>query len=322
MSRHPALRLFPPLFLLLLAGCAQAPPDYFQGYAEGEFVLVASPRAGRLDRLAVGRGQQVAAGGLLFALEAEEEAAAVAEAEKRVREAEQRLADLRKGERPSELEAIRAELAQARAARKLSREEWQRRQTLFRERVVSAEELDRAETAFRRDEAAVAQLEAVLETARLGARSDQIAAAGSAAEAARARLDQALWALEQKGQAAPAAALVFDTLFEEGEFVPTGRPVVSLLPPENVKVRFFVSEAAVGTLRVGQQVAVSFDGGGAPVPATIRFISPRAEYTPPVIYSRETREKLVFLVEARPSPGDAPRLHPGQPVEVRVETTP
>lgn len=306
------------LWALAALGCPQAVPDYFQGYAEGDFVLVASPRSGRLDRLAVARGGQVKEGELLFALEAEEEAAAVAEAEKQVRQAEDRLADLQKGERPTELAAIRARLEQARAARELSHQQWERRKTLFAGRFVSAEEVDQAATALRRDTEAVAQLEADLATARLGARTDQVQAAQSEVGAAQARLAKARWALAQKGQSAPAAALVFDTLFEQGEFVPAGRPVVSLLPPGNIKVRFFVPEAVVGSLRVGEKVRVSFDGG-ATVPATISFISPKAEFTPPVIYSRETRAKLVFLIEARPEPEQATKLHPGQPVEVRVD---
>jgi len=308
--------------LSLLGGCGEKPASYYQGYAEGEFVLVASPRGGRLDRLAVTRGGQVREGELLFALEAEEEAAAAAEAEKQVRQAEERLADLQKGVRPTELAALRARLEQARAARELSRQQWERRKALFAERFVSAEEVDQADTALRRDTEAVAQLEADLATARLGARTDQIEAARAEVGAAQARLAQARWALAQKGQGAPATALVFDTLFEQGEFVPAGRPVVSLLPPGNIKVRFFVPEPAVGTLRVGQPVAVTFDGSGEAVAGIIDFISPRAEYTPPVIYSRETRAKLVFLVEARPEPEQAPRLHPGQPVEVRLEATP
>ncbi|ESJ10752.1 hypothetical protein B551_0215395 [Cupriavidus sp. HPC(L)] len=98
--------------------------------------------------------------------------------------------------------------------------------------------------------------------------------------------------------------------------MPAGSPVVRLLPPGNVKVRFFVPEAAIGTLRPGQAVRLTCDGCGAAIPATIRYVSSQAEYTPPVIYSNETRRKLVFLVEARPAPADAARLHPGQPVEV------
>jgi HlyD family secretion protein len=93
--------------------------------------------------------------------------------------------------------------------------------------------------------------------------------------------------------------------------------VDSLLPPGNIKVRFFVPEPALGRLRIGQAVTVARDGS-PPVAATVSYLSPRAEYTPPVIYSRETKSKLVFLAEARPDPDAAARLHPGQPVEVRL----
>jgi HlyD family secretion protein len=307
------------LAALLLVGCQPESAPLFQGYAEGEFIQVAAPLAGQLENLAVARGAQVQTGELLFALERAAEQAAVAAAEQELRRAENRLEDLRKGERPSELEALRSRQAQARAALELSAKEYDRRQQLFAEKVISGEELDRARSALRRDQAAVAELQAQLETARLGGRPDAVAAAAAEVEAARARLEQARWALKQKSQSAPQQALVFDTLFEPGELVPAGVPVVSLLPPGNIKLRFFVPEPQVGTLRLGQKLAVSFDGRDGALPATISFISPQVEYTPPVIYSRETRAKLVFLVEARPDPASAARFHPGQPVEVRLE---
>ncbi|BCR03238.1 secretion protein HlyD [Desulfuromonas versatilis] len=303
----------------LFSGCTEPPADYFQGYAEGEYVLVASPLAGQLETLAVARGARVERGTALFALEREQEQAALRAAEQEEVRAESRLEDLRKGQRPSELEALRARQVQARAALELSLKEFDRRQELFEQRVISGEELDRAAADLRRNRAAVAELQAELETARLGSRRDAVEAGRAELEAARARLDEARWAWLQKNQAAPQAALVFDTLFEPGEFVPAGYPVVSLLPPGNIKLRFFVPEPVVGTLRLGLPLAVSFDGSGGALPATISFISPQVEYTPPVIYSRETRAKLVFLVEARPDPGVAGRFHPGQPVEVRLE---
>jgi HlyD family secretion protein len=308
--------------LSLLTACGEKPANYYQGYAEGEFVQVAAPIGGRLERLVVRRGETVRAGELLFSLEQVAESAAVAEAQQNLEQAENLLADLLKGERPSELAALAARLEQARVARDLSRSELERRHNLYEANVLSAEERDRARTAFRRDESAVADLEAQLRTARLGARSDRIEAARAETKAARARLEQARWALAQKSQNAEVDAFVFDTLFEVGEFVPASLPVVTLLPPGQVKLRFFVPEPAVGALRIGQQVAVTFDGSGGAIDAAIVFISPRAEFTPPLIYSRETRAKLVFLVEARPAPADASRLHPGQPVEVRMEATP
>jgi len=310
------------LILLFCAGflcaCQQSPEQVFQGYAEGEYVMVASQLPGRLESLVVTRGARVRAGELLFSLDREEQQAEVAAAGGEVRRQESRLADLRKGERPSELEALLARLESARAAFELSRNELARREELFGRKIISREELDRARTAFERDQAAVGDLEAQLATARLGARSDAVAAARAEVAAARARLRQAEWALAQKNLSAGQDALVFDTFFEPGEFVPAGYPVVSLLPPQNIKIRFFVPEPLLGALHIGQPLAVSFDAAGGPLTAAISYISPQAEYTPPVIFSRETRAKLVFLVEARPALEDAVRLHPGQPVDVRL----
>jgi HlyD family secretion protein len=135
-------------------------------------------------------------------------------------------------------------------------------------------------------------------------------------EAAEAVLAQAEWRLAQKTLMAPQAGRVHDTFFVPGEWVPAGRPVVSLLPPANIKLRFYVPEPAVGGLQIGQAVTATCDGCDRPVPATVSYVSTEAEYTPPIIYSRESRAKLVFRAEARPSPEDAARLKPGQPVEI------
>ena len=308
-------------FLLSLSACRHSDNDHFQGYVEGEYVLVAAPRGGQLEQLLTSRGAEVTVGQPLFLLEAREESAAVAAAQQQLAQAEKERADLGKGGRSSELAALTAARDQARSARDLARAEADRRHELYRGGLVTAEENDRARSTFERAEALLTQREAELATARLGARSDQQQAAAAAVGVARARLEQAQWAQEQRRQTAPAAGLVFDTLFEVGEYVPAGRPVVSLLPPPNIKVRFFVPEPVLSRLRVGQTVTVLADGA-TPLRATIDYLAPRAEYTPPVIYSRETRAKLVFLAEARPAPAEASLLHPGQPVEVRVAETP
>lgn len=320
MARFP-LTGFPVLAWLLvglsLSACQSGDNNHFQGYVEGEYVLVAAPRGGQLEQLLTSRGDEVRAGESLFLLDDREERAAVAAAQQQLAQAEKERADLGKGGRRSELAALTAARDQARSARDLARVEAQRRRELRQGGLVTAEEDDRARSAFERAEALLAQREAELATARLGARTDRQQAAGAAVGAARARLEQAQWALEQKRQVAPVAGLVFDTLFERGEYVPAGRPVVSLLPPENIKVRFFVPQPELGRLQIGQVVSIQVDGT-APVSATINYLSPRAEYTPPVIYSRETRAKLVFLAEARPAATDVEHLHPGQPVEVSL----
>lgn len=305
---------------MLLSGCEQrTTARTFHGYAEGEFILVAAPLAGRLEELAVQRGQQVGAGDLLFTLEHADELAAVRAAAQEAQGALSRWQDLRKGQRPSELSALEARLEQARSSLNLSQQEFTRRSRLVAQEAIAVEAFDRARTALERDRAAVADLEAQLETAHLGSRSDMIAAAQAELAAARARLDQANWALAQKNQYAEQSGLVFDTLYESGEFVRAGYPVVSLLPPDNIKIRFFVPEPLVASLRPGQTVSVAFDGSNGSLSATISYISPQVEYTPPVIYSRDNRAKLVFLVEARPDPATATRFHPGQPVDVQLE---
>ena len=321
LFRHPSPRArLPVIFLcLLLGGCSEPPPHSFQGYVEGEYVHVASPLGGQLQTLAVQRGMQVSGGEPLFTLEHAFEAEALAEAEQGWRRAENKLADLSKGQRPSELAAIEARLNQAHAAHNLARLEYDRREKLYADHTIAREQLDRARTELESSGAAVAQLTAELKTARLGGRSDEIEAARADVEAAARRLEQARWRLEQKTQAAPQTGYVYDTLYNEGEWIPAGYPVVSLLPPGNIKVRFFVPEQTVGTLRLGQQGFMSFDGAAEKYPLIISYISPQAEYTPPVIYSRETRSKLVFMIEAKVEEKQAAGLHPGQPVDVRLE---
>jgi HlyD family secretion protein len=305
--------------LLALGACGDAPPAGFPGYVEGEYVRVASPLAGTLLQLAVERGAQVAQGAPLFTLESEQERAARAEAQARVQQAQASLANLEKGRRPPEIAAVRAQLAQAQASLRQSEADLVRTQKLVADRFLPPQKRDEALAARDRDRARVAELTEQVRIANLPARSDEIAAANAEVKAATDALAQAQWRIDQKSQTAPAAGLVTDTLYRPGEWVAAGAPVVSLLPPNNVKVRFYVPEATLAALRPGAAVRVRCDGCGGDIAASVRFIAPQAEYTPPVIYSRENRAKLVFLVEARPDAPN-PALHPGLPVEVSLAT--
>jgi HlyD family secretion protein len=312
-----ALWLMP--IAIALAACGKSAPPAIQGYVEGEYVRVAAPFAGTLVRLDAQRGQEVAAGGALFALEAENEDAARQEAEERLKRALAQAEDLRKGRRPTELDTSRAQLAQAQVAAGFSEKEYARQLDLVAKGFVSQQRADEARAARDRDRSRVAELDAALKTATLGSRPDEIRAAEADAAAAREALKQADWRLRQKTVSASVAGTVTDTLFVRGEWVPAGAPVVAMLPPANVKVRFFVPETSLGAVKVGQKVALACDACGAGLDATIAFISPQAEYTPPVIYSKDNRAKMVFLVEARPAPAQAARLHPGQPVDVTLQ---
>lgn len=303
---------------VLLVGCSRQPAGIFQGYIEGEYVYAAAPVAGTLQELGVTRGDLVQTGQLLFRLDPEPEQSALAEADQRVVQAEARLADLTKGQRPSEIAALEARLARARADAEFARSELDRFTQLRDDRVISPDEMDRARARQDAAVATVASLEADLETARLGARADEVDAARSEVDAQRAARSKAQWAFDQKEQFAPTNSAVDDTLYRVGEWVAAGRPVVSLLPPKNIKVRFFVPEPELSSIHAGDTVSVSFDGALQPAVATVRYVSTQAEFTPPVIYSRENRAKLVYMVEAHFTPDVAAELRPGQPVDIRL----
>ena len=304
--------------LLALGACRGPAPDTLQGYAEGEYVRIAAPFAGTLVQLTARRGSPVAAGAPLFALEAGNETAARGEAEQRVRRAEAQVADLKRGKRPTEIGAVQAQLAQAQSMAALSEKELARQLDLVAKGFVSKQAADEARANRDRDRARVTELQNQVGTVSAGARPDEVRAAEAEAAAAREALAQADWRLRQKSVAASVAGDVVDTLFVEGEWVPAGAPVVTLLPPANRKIRFFVPEERLGGIRPGQPVSAACDGCGTPIAATVSYIAPQAEFTPPVIYSRESRAKLVFLVEARADAADAARLRPGQPLDVTL----
>jgi HlyD family secretion protein len=322
MKRSEARLMGVVLLAALLWGCQSEPRGTYQGYVEGEFVYVAGKIGGRLDKLAVARGDTVAAGDTLYVLEHDFESQGVAQAEANLRQAKDTLRDKEKGLRPEEIAQIEADLRRARAARTLSRLEFDRRVKLFADATIAKEELDTVRSTHDQNLQAVKALEAKLATGKLPSRIDQVRAAKEAVAAAQASFDQAKWNLDEKTQRAEKGGLVFDVLHYAGDWVGAGSPVVTLLPPENVKVRFFVPQAVAGGLRLGEPIRVSWDGGGEPVAATISFVSPSVEYTPPVIYSQGFRDKLVIMIEAAVTPEVAKRLHPGQPVDVGLGPAP
>jgi HlyD family secretion protein len=301
-----------------LTACGPQGDRPLQGYVEGEYVRVAAPFAGALQKLTVARGDQVPAGVPLFSLERDNEVAARRQAEQQLQAAEARLANLKTGKRPPEVATVAEQLQQALAARELSAANLKRQESLAKSGFISNAALDDVRTALKRDEAAVAMLQASVATAKMPARPDEIRAAGADAAAAHDALAQADWRVAQRAIAAPVGGRVNDTYYVIGDWVPSGSPVVNLLPAGNVKIRFYAPEPTLGRLKPGQALTFACDGCGAPMQATITFISDRAEFTPPVLYSKENRAKLVYLVEARPAPEVAARLNPGQPVDITL----
>ena len=223
------------------------------------------------------------------------------------------------GKRNPELDVAEAQLAQARAAAAQAAQQLKRDEAQFEVGGIARAQVEDSRANHAIKAARVRELEGQLEVSRLPARQDQIKAQNAQVAAARAATDQSAWRLDQKHVSAVQAGLVSDTLYRVGEWVPAGNPVVRMLPPGNVKVRFFVPEAIVGSLKPGRAVALRCDGCEAAVAAQVSYISNEPEYTPPVIYSNETRAKLVFMIEARPSVENAPKLRPGQPVAVTLQ---
>ncbi|MFA7263568.1 MAG: HlyD family efflux transporter periplasmic adaptor subunit [Caulobacter sp.] len=284
------------------------------GYIEGEALYLSSSAAGPVSLVSVVRGQRVVAGQPLFALDAGPLVAQRDQAAAAVAEAEARLEDARKGQRPQELAVTDAQRAAAEAAVRQAQAEYDRIAPLVRQGIYAPARLDTVRAA--RD-TAVANLRAVASqrTAQtLGARPDALRAAEAQVRQARDALAAAQAQLDRTGPVAPAAARVEQVFFQTGEWAAANQPVVSLIPDDRVKVRFFVPQRDLSRYRIGRRITFTCDGCAAGLAATIDYVSPRPEFTPPIIYSRDSRDRLVFLVEARPA---APRaLAPGQPVDV------
>lgn len=315
MPHTPRIALALPLLLLLASACHQPLGPRWQGYGEADFVNVSSSQAGRLDALMVERGSTIAAGVSLFALEAENESDACDQARAELHSAQAQLDDLRTGKRPPEVAVIHAQLAEARATLEQAKRTLGRDEAQLKAGGIPTQQAEESRSAVLIDEARLHELEHQIEVAHLPSREAQIRAQQQIVVANRAALAQAEWRLHQKSVHAPAQALVFDTLYRVGEWVPAGSPVVRLLPAANLKLRFFVPESDLATLHLGDRIRFHRDGA-ADAEAHITYISTQAEYTPPVIYSNETRAKLVYMIEARPDDPLAAHLHPGQPLEV------
>jgi len=282
------------------------------GYIEGEPLYLAAPVAGTVRAMYVVRGQDVAAGAKLFVVDPQQPLSARDQAAAQLAAAEAQAVDARKGQRPLELAVLEANIAAAEAKARDADAMLRRVSTLAAKGYESKAALDDAKANAQAAEAQARAARKQRDVGTLGARQDQIRAADARVREAQASLVGAAARLSDVAPAAPAAARVEDVFFQQGEWAPANQPILSLLPDERIKVRFFVPEATLSAYRVGRVVRFTCDGCAKGLTAKIAYIAPRPEFTPPVIYSREARDRLVYLVEARPSA----RLNPGQPVDV------
>ena len=304
--------------IFILAAC-DSKETVFQGYVEGEYAYIASAISGNLTQRLVNRGDQVVVNQPLFVLDPQPETDKLEQAKFQLTQAKNQLFDLQKGARFTIIANIKAQLEQAQAGLDFAQETFERYQALYRSGAIDKGTLDQARSQYEQNLQAVNAVEAQLAEAKLGARENQIMAQKAAVDAAEAIVKQAEWALLQKSVRATVNAQVFDTLYEPGEFVGVGRPVIALLPPDKIKIVFFVPEKIVSRITVGDEVIVDCDSCKNSYKAKITFISPSAEFTPPVIFSQESRDKLVYRIEARTPIKLAKYFHPGQPIDVVIE---
>jgi len=289
----------------------------YLGYVEGETSLIAPPVAGQLLERPVDRGGHVKKGDRLFVIDPTVAKAEVARAEAALAEAKARHENMLTGKRPEEQDVVRAQRREVEASLAMAEAELKRQAELLPRGFTTRQAYDQAESQARQLHARLASLAAQERAGDLAARQAEIAAAAALIIQNEANLAQARKRLADLMPVAPDDALVENTFFNVGEWVPAGTPVVSLLPAARVKLRFFVPEEDVSRARIGRAVSFTCDGCPADLKATIIYVSPRAEFTPPVIYSQSARTKLVFLIEARPDKAPAGvALAPGLPVSV------
>lgn len=312
------------LVVLALAGAAwwllrpSAGEDRWLGYVEAETVYVAAPVSGRLASRAVERGADVQAGDPLFSLDPETTDAERAQLEAQVAAARAQAADLADArQRQPDIDVSRAGEAAASAQFTKAQADFTRMSALAAKGFASRAQLDAARAARDGAQAALAQTRAQIRSGQITAgRGEQIRAAQAQVASAEAALRAQRQRRKEISPTSPAAGFVEQTFFNPGEWVPANSPVVSVLPADKRKLRLYVPEERVAGLKPGMTLRFTCDGcGAAERSAKISYIAPRAEFSPPVIYSERARAKLVFLVEARLEPSDKP-LPPGLPVEV------
>lgn len=303
-----------PLVSALLARCGP-PPALATGYVEGDYVQAAPLVTARIDRVAVRRGDAVRPGQLLAQVESADAKGALDAAEAALLRTRSQLADLTHGSRPEELAALEAAVTAASASAARAAQDADREARLSARGVSSTAQRDTLRANADVARATLAEAEARLAAARLPARDDQIKAAEAAVLEATAARDTARWQLDQRSIRAGAAGTVTDIIRKPGEIAGPSAPILSWLPDGAVRLRVYVPQAALSSIAVDGRLSVACDGCPA-MTARITWIASEAEYTPPVIYSREARQKLVYMVEAAPEDGAA--LKPGQIVEVRA----
>lgn len=309
-----SLFCYVPLAMQLFSACS-APPPLAVGYVEGDYVLLAPIEVAQVKDINIKRGDRVEPGMPLVTLESADAQIAVAQAEAALAQAEAQLANLQVGKRPEEIAVLEASVRSANAQADEASRVLERTKDLAKRGIATQAQLDEAATAVEVAQAQIGQSEANLAVAGLPARAEEIKAASSQVKQAQAELEHAKWRLSKRLLTAPSAGRVDDVIRNPGDTAGPAAPVVSILPDGAVKLTVYVKQDAFSSIKVGSEFSVNCDGCPDDLRARVSYVSPDPEFTPPVIYSLDNRQKLVYLVEARPE-GNATMLQPGQIVDV------
>lgn len=311
-------RVFTILTILSLAACSWDEGTRVQGYVYQEPIYMASTQSGMLFTLSVERGQTVKQGQALFALDPAPQNHNLRATQEDLLQAKSTLLDLEKASRETVLEGLRGEVAQAKAALDIAHKKAVRFEALLARKVIDFESRDEAVADENEKRAALATAQANLAEKELGARVDAIEAQKALVKSLEAQVLSAQWSLEQKTVVAPIDALVVDTFYRPGENIDAGYPVLQLYDPQRLFAIFFITEPLLSEICIGQEVSVAHDRQNKKTKAFISYISPEAEYTPPVIYSRENNQVLIFRIQATLPASELKSFHAGQPIDIYV----
>ncbi len=301
--------------LFLITGCRDENKKNLQGYIEGEFVYISSESSARISKVMVARGQEVWAGQPLIVLDDDYEKKQVEIATQTHAGETATLADLGRGGRTAELDILNAQRSQAQHDAEVSSAKLGRLQKLHPKGYVSEQELEQAQADSKMKWDKVKELTSQLKNKSLPSRADQIDAQKAKVEGSLLQVEQSKIALNKRILRSAGSARVYDIMYHSGEVASPGSPLISLLPENTLKIRFFVRNPELYKITQGMPVSVKIEGRDNPLAAKVTYISPKAEFTPPVIFTATHKERMVFMIEAMPlEAGES--LSPGQPVEV------
>jgi HlyD family secretion protein len=305
------------LCALSLGACSPTPPTSYAGYVEGEYVYLSVPVSGYLSQLDLKRGARVHANTAIFSVDAKLDETSLQQAMAQSQAAQERASNLNARRRTPEIQSAQASLRAAQSALDLANSHLQRTQSLATQHFVSELALDDARAQQRQAQAQWEAAQAALKLANepIG-RNAERSAAVSDVKAAQSLAEQRTWLVEHSTARSNSDGELVDVYFRVGEWVNAYKPVAAVLPDQGRLIRFFVPQAVLPHIQPGSTVRVQCDGCREEIRATVEVIYPNAEFSPPVIFSKERREKLLFRIDARPQSGGTMLLPPGLPVSV------